>query len=354
VTKGELDQKLFDEVLSGAIDVLRLSANERARIVRRLKVLEAALIKKLSDRTLTELSKREVERVLEETDKIIDDAYEALQEQIDYPAISETVAEATAQSLEVTLGKDAVAIPKPDYFKAVASDVLIQGAPSRDWWRGQDQDTQRRFAAEVRKGLQSGETNQQIITRIVGSAGVPGVMDTARRNAAALVQTSVQTVANDARRATFDANPDVIKGLKQVSTLDGHTTLICVSYSGAEWNLKREPINGNDLPFNGGTPRHWNCRSLEIPITKSLRDLGIDLDDLPPSTRASSSGQISVNTSFNDYLKRRGKAYQDEVLGKGRADLWRAGKITLRDLVNGDGRPLSLAEIQARVQRKKR
>jgi hypothetical protein len=33
------------------------------------------------------------------------------------------------------------------------------------------------------------------------------------------------------------------------------------------------------------------------------------------------------------------------VLGKGRAELYRAGTITLQDLTNGAGRPLTLAEL---------
>jgi len=62
--------------------------------------------------------------------------------------------------------------------------------------------------------------------------------------------------------------------------------------------------------------------------------------------RASSSGVVKGSTTFAQYLERQTPAFQDEVLGKGRADLYRAGKITLRDLVSGRGAPISLKELQ--------
>ncbi len=347
------DEQIFDEIIAASLDMLRLSAAETTESFKRIKAMEAELIEMLSDFNTTDATKAKVSAFLKKINKTVVKGYDDLQEQLDLPGIAEIAAEHTQDTLKVVLGVDAIAAPTLAYFKSVASDVLIQGAPSADWWRGQSVDLQNKFAQQLRLGMGAGETNQQIISRIVGKSGAPGIMETSRRNAAALVQTSVQTVANDARRETFDSNTDVIKGIRQVSTLDSHTTIICVSYSGMEWDNERKPINGNTLKYGNGTPRHWNCRSVEVPITKTFRELGLDIDELEPSTRASEIGQISSKTTFNDFLERRGKDYQDEVLGKGRADLWRDGKITLRDLVSGDGRPLTLEELQAKVRKRK-
>ncbi len=344
-----VDEKLFDEVVNQALNLLRLSAGQRNATLKRLQEMQQELTQALAANDLGKLKRAEVEKFLEQTDKIISERYADIENGLEADAMALSVAEATASALEIAMGIDAAKMPRSDYFKSLASEVLIQGSPAADWWRGQTLDIQNKFKGQVRQGLLNNETNQQIIQRIVGKAGQPGVMDIARRNAASLVQTSVQAVANDARRATFDANDDLIKGLRQVSTLDGHTSLVCVSYSGAEWDIERQPINGNTLPFNGGCPRHFNCRSLEVPITKTFRELGLDIDEAPTSTRASADGQIAADTTFDGFLKRKGKAYQDRVLGEGRADLWREGKITLRDLVNGDGRPLSVAELQDMV-----
>lgn len=349
----EHDQKLFDEVIADAIDILRLSAAERAKVVVQLQRMQQELIGKLAEENIEGETLRTVKRVLKKTAKIIQSAYELIQGQLDLPGIAHTVADLTSHGLQFILGPTASALPIPGYFASVASNVLIEGAPSAEWWLAQEADARFKFANAVRAGLTANETNQKIIARIVGNEEQPGVMPMLKRNASALVHTSVQAVANDSRRNTFKANDNVIAAIRQVSTLDTHTSLICVAYSDKRWSLPDyEPIGPDGLPFNGGTPRHFQCRSVEVPVTKTFREMGIDIDEPAGSTRASDIGQVDASTTFDDFLKRRGQAYQDKVLGPGRAELWREGKITLRDLVNGEGNPISLEQLRDIAKRK--
>ena len=344
-------QAIFDGVISNALQVFRLAASQVGVTIERLKKLEQELVAKLSQEVITGAQQKKVERFLKETGDTIDNHYEQLQLNFDFQGIGQYVAGEIHNDLTVALGAEALKLPSQSYFKSLNSDVMIMGAPSTAWWKGQSEDLKLKFAQQVRQGLSGAETNQQIISRIVGKAGEPGIMETARRNAAALVQTSVQAVANDARRNVFIANDDVIKGIKQVSTLDSHTSLICISYSGCEWDLEFKPIGmaKTRKPYNGGTPRHFNCRSLEIPITKTFEELGLKgVKEAAATERASELGPIDANTSFDDFLKRRGQKYQDEMLGAGRAELWRDGKLTLRDLVNAKGRPLTLDELRSK------
>lgn len=59
-------------------------------------------------------------------------------------------------------------------------------------------------------------------------------------------------------------------------------------------------------------------------------------------------GQVAASTTFEAFLERKGKAFQDEMLGKGRAQLWRDGTITLPQLLDLKGNPLTLAELKAK------
>lgn len=270
-------------------------------------------------------------------------------------------------SIQIRMG---AGLPTEGYLAKLAGDTLIQGSPAKNWWLRQQLDTQFKVANQIRIGAAQGETNAQIIKRIVGeeatvkpvvsaptakaptpevSPGQPGVMPLAKKNAAAVVQTSMAAVSAAARRATLELNKDVTNGFMQVSTLDSHTSLTCIAYSGACWNWEYEPINGNDLPWNGGVPRHWNCRSAEVAIMKTLREMGIDMDDPDPGQRASAAGPIGAKTTFADFLKAMGPLYQDETLGKGRAELFRAGKLTSRQLVDMSGRPLKLETLKAEL-----
>lgn len=79
---------------------------------------------------------------------------------------------------------------------------------------------------------------------------------------------------------------------------------------------------------------------------KSFRELGLDIDEIEPGTRSSMDGQVSSGTTFNEWLKGKSPQFQKDYLGAGRYELYKDGKITLSQLVNQQGRTLSLAELR--------
>lgn len=85
-------------------------------------------------------------------------------------------------------------------------------------------------------------------------------------------------------------------------------------------------------------------------MLKSWRELGFDRDELPAATRASMDGQVPQDTSFEAWLSRQSQERQDAVLGPGRAQLWRDGGLTFRDLIDGNGRELTVEELRARAR----
>jgi hypothetical protein len=152
-------------------------------------------------------------------------------------------------------------------------------------------------------------------------------------------------VPNQARLATFQENSDIIKAVQQISTLDNRTTDICIAYNNQMWDVETlEPIDGAPA-FNGGPPRHFNCRSTLVPVTKSFEELGIDATE-QKGTRASMDGQVPDDITFDQYLEGKSREFQDELLGERRAELWRQDRITLQQLVDQRGRPLTVEELE--------
>lgn len=344
------EQQIADDLLTHTLDLFRLDASLRGNALNTLQRLQAELRAKLSAGDLTAFGKDATRRLLDEASAVIADYYQKIQNHVEEAlnALPEVQAQAIRDSL-TGVGYGAALAP-PTHFATAMTAVMIQGAPSSEWWSRQSADTQFRFSNAVRQGIVQGRTNQQIIGDVLGRGPGQGILEVSRRNAAALVQTSVQTVANVARLESFAQNADVVKGVEQISTLDGHTTDICIAYSGGQWDLEGKPLNGTKLPFKGGPPRHWNCRSLLVPKTKTFKELGIDVSEKRSTTRASADGQISAGTTFADFLTRKGEAFQNEILGPGRAQLWRDKKITLQQLLDLHGNPLSLAELQAKYK----
>jgi len=242
----------------------------------------------------------------------------------------------------------------PATIAALVTGTLVEGNVTAKWWKRQSADFLNGFMDEIRTSMQNGESLTQAITRVTGGTvdGVtlPGIMKTTKRKAGALVSTAMNTVANEAALQSYQLNADVIKWTTQVSTLDNRTSDICIAYSGQTWDIKTLlPVPPSTLPFNGGPARHFNCRSRLRPVTKSFRDLGIDLDEIPVSTRASVDGQVPADITFNQFLKKKSKTFQDDLLGKKRAELWRQDKINLTQLVDMRGNPMTLRQLEQRV-----
>lgn len=347
---GAVDLAIADEILAHAIDLFRVEASSQQQILRLITELRRELTALLQQEDLTAFTKARTEQLLRQASAVIDGYYAKIEGEsvIASKAVGEVQAKHVVSVLNDVLVHVEASLPTETFLARLVTNALIEGSPASAWWSRQSLDTGFRFANAVRAGLAAGETNADIVRRVAGGRGQVGVLDVSLRNARSLVHTAVQTVANAARRETFRKNADVIQGIRQLSTLDGRTTPVCIGYSGAEWDLDGKPINGTKLPYGNGVPRHWGCRSVEVPITKTFRELGIDLDEAPETMRAASGGPVSSNITFDEWLSRRTVEQQDEQLGAGRAQLWRAGKISLAQLLDLQGNPMSVRQLQAK------
>jgi hypothetical protein len=344
-----IDAQLADEIIAHAVDLLRLEAGTRARVLRLLEDLRAELAAKLREDKLTEFGKLRTQQLVKQASEIIDGYYAKMQGELSLAlqGAAQSSASNVANTITATFHRTVVGVlPTEKFLARLVSNVLIQGAPSAEWWSRQSQKTAFNFANAVRLGVAGGETNETIVRRLTKPRS--GVMDISARDARALIHTSIQTVAAEARRDTFKENRDVVKGMRQLSTLDGQTTVVCIAYAGGTWDLDGKPIMGWTKPYNGGVPRHWGCRSVEVPITKTFRELGLDVDELPPAMRASVDGPVPADITFDKWLRGRTQEQQDAQLGKGRAELWRAGKITLQQLLDLHGTPLTVGQLMAK------
>lgn len=258
-----------------------------------------------------------------------------------------------------------------DELKKLTDDTLIQGAKSADWWDRQGEDLQKRFGDQMRHGVLRGETLDQLTARVRGTqarAFTDGVMPATKRQAEALVRTSVQAVANETRDQFYKANADIVNAIQWIATLDSRTTHICMALSGKMWTTEGHKPIGHSLEYPGATA-HWNCRSTQVAVLKKWEDLvagqdeaeldeefrkqlaaqGFSPDEIAKikrNTRASMDGQVARDISFDEWLKSKPPEFQDQMLGKGKGRLFRDGKITLTDLVDQRLRPLTIDELE--------
>lgn len=205
----------------------------------------------------------------------------------------------------------------------------------------------------VRLGYVTGETTADIVRRIRGTKALgfkDGVLARSRREVATVVNTALSHTAQTARQAVVDANADLVKGVQWVSTLDQRTSPPCRIRDGLVYAPKTHKPIGHKIPWGDGPGRlHFNCRSTSVPVLKSYKELGLDIEDLPAGTRASMDGQVPADLKFGDWLLKQSPTRQDEILGPTRGRLLREGRLKLPDFYDGKGRPLTLAELRAKL-----
>lgn len=176
-----------------------------------------------------------------------------------------------------------------------------------------------------------------------------GLLDRSRRDVQAVVRTAISHYSAFAQQKVYDQNKDIIKGYTWVATLDNRTSLECAARDGLQYDTQFRPV-GHTLPWGAGPGLlHWQCRSRRSPIIKSWRDLGVDIDEFRPDTRSTLDGQVPDKINFEEWLKDQSVERQNEVLGVTKADLFRQGKLTLREMLDAKGKELTLDELRQKV-----
>jgi SPP1 gp7 family putative phage head morphogenesis protein len=339
------DRIIADKILANQLYLQRFTAGEKKRMFKVLLDMQTELKMKLTN-GFTDIERKRIKKLLFDCETIIKTYYSDLQTLLDLPEIAKQQVTATAKAIGA-IDLD-VSMPSSAVMKSMLSDQMLYGAPLKDWWAKQAGDVAFKFSAQVRQGMLQAENLQQIITRITGSVkhNIPGIMETSRRNASTLVHDAIMQTANDAKMLLYKENEDILNGVEWLATFDMNTCESCAGLHGAAWDLDGNNINGTTQSYEQA-PLHPNCRCLMVPITKSYKELGLDVPESNAGTRASDLGQVPADMTFSEFLKRHDEAYQDAMLGKGRAEMWRDGKITLSDLVMQNGRPITLEQLRA-------
>ncbi len=365
-----ISDKISDRFIRHAVNLGRFEAGTAKKALRLLNQLERDLVAQLASNdptgpTRTAFQQARLDALLSQTRATITKSYGKVKGATDRDlrGLAEVESDFTKVSINGSVGAAVMSVSVPETtLKHIAEDTLIEGAPSKAWWQKQAGDLQMRFGNQMRAGMMRGETVDELARRVRGmkqNGYVDGIMQLSRSQAKTLVRASVQAVSNAAREETFRANSDVVKGFQHLSTLDGRTTPICIAYSGGCWDLDGDPLPESpvQLPDPGIPPLHWGCRSTRIAILKSLDELLGDvgprkagaLGALSQSTQSSMDGQVAGDLTYEQWLEGKDEPFQRQVLGAGKWELWQSGKLSLTDLVDQSGRPMTLAQLREAV-----
>ena len=356
-----VNDKILDEITGHSVDLQRLDASVRKKVLKQLKTLEADLVEELRRSTLwnartTQTQQKRLKVLLEKTRETIKTAFSQIAKDNakELQQVSSLAEAQVVKTLNVSLNMEVASVGmSASVLNAIAKDTVFEGATNKEWWSRRSETFRLKFQDTIRKGLVKGQTVDELITALIGrrvNRYLDGALRSEYRGAEALVRTGIQSVANQARLEAYNQYNDLIKGIEWVATLDNRTSQVCRGLDGLTWDLDRNPI-GHKIKYPG-TTAHWNCRSTQVPIVKSWKELGAKgkYNEIPESTRASMDGQVSEKVGYEDWLKRKSKSFQEDVLGKTKRKLWQEGKVGFTDLVDQSGNALTIDQIQNKLK----
>lgn len=222
-------------------------------------------------------------------------------------------------------------------------------------WKNLAESTRNKALYAVRQGIEQGNTTAQIVAELRGKRTrmpngsyeyVGGIVDEVRRNGIeANVRTIRSHVANTAMQETFSVLG--FDYLKYVSVLDGRTTTGCAVLDQTVWK-KGDP----NIVY---PPRHYNCRAILIGVDKDGKIDGKrpfvadtrSVKNIPKDERAGIIGQVNASTTYPQWFKNQSAAFQKEVLGPTKYDLYKKGGYSFDRFVDELGKPYTIAELRS-------
>ena len=355
---GSVNTMLRDSMIDRAINLQHYSNAEAQKMIALLNRVDADLSAKLL-KSIQGLdvagTAAHMERILESVREINRDVYASLERELRADLKELSGRELGFQEMAVTRALPSgvlvnVQLSKvsPRQVWSAAMSRPFQGRLLKEWIKGLEATRAARVRDAVRKGIVEGQTTDEIVRTIVGRKSakyLDGIINTDRKSVVSVVRTAIAHVSGNARQAFFEENDDLIKAVVWTSTLDTGTTAICMRRDGLKYTIDGKPIGHNTSYLAGPGRSHWSCRSVGVPITKSWRELGFDIDEVDEGTRSSMDGYVPAKTTYKDWFAKQSAARQDEVLGPTRGKLYRSGDFTLNQFHNNQGRMIRLDKL---------
>ncbi len=196
------------------------------------------------------------------------------------------------------------------------------------------------FGRNIRDGLLSGETTQEMTRRLYGLLKFEGGAKMNNNQIATLVKTSVQSVSNQAAQTVYEANQDITKEYKWIATLDSRTAPECriLDQTVHKYGQGPEP------------PQHFGCRCRTTAVL-DYKALGVDPPEYKYAKRAGEGGSVPIGMSYGKWLSNQSTSYKGLALGQSKVKYFNAltskygADEALKKLIRQDGSPKTLEQL---------
>lgn len=251
----------------------------------------------------------------------------------------------------------------------IVDSATVLNASQDDWWDKLALDAKRNFSMGVRAGAAQRQAGQQLVNSAIGKRKVRatravddqiqtfyehsgGMMDRTKNDVESIVTTLAASVASAVVAALTELNSRFFNGKQVIAVLDNRTSVLCRGRDHMAWDGDGDPIEstGANFPYPGEPPFHPRCRSIMVPILKNFNQLKRIIPNLPNSLASELDGKATRKQTYQQWFGKQSKANQLEILGPGRYAVYQTGKMSLADMLNFKGNPLTVEQLRAKAQ----
>ncbi len=265
--------------------------------------------------------------------------------------------------------RDAVDLVSPVVFpwKTVAVGTITalvarrayMGRTLRQWLASIEDDEMVRIRAAITAGMRDTLSAADIARAVVGTVslgGTDGATMTTRRALETIIKTGANFFPGEARDAWITLQKGLVSQELYVAVLDGRTTPVCRANDGGVWDIGKGPH----------PPLHPNCRSHRVPLIDGVKaglrtgkawterllarewgryDGRETYEEFRRRRISELTGPVPLETSYSEWLREQSTEFQDEIMGKAKAQLFRRGGLTLDKFVNVQGKAYTLKDL---------
>lgn len=260
-------------------------------------------------------TKASIRKALVEVNKLIDDTFDSIELDILEELKDWLLAEITwvAKNEEVNITEE-----DRNAFIAVILASLVRGNTLGQWLRGIRNNVKIQVRTNVLNGVNDKLNLMQILRTIRGSSSrrfKDGIWSKISNHLDSISNTAIQAYSNQAKMEIWQEAS--AKKYIWLSVLDSRTSHICRGRSNKIYVVGDGPT----------PPAHPRCRSSIMLYTKGM--------DIPQS--------------YSEWLRKQPREDVEDILGKGKANLFLSNKITLDKFTKPSGRELTLKELKAKL-----
>jgi hypothetical protein len=288
-------------------------------------------------------ARERLQRVFKETDSMV----KALTNKLSKP-ISKAIGEAGAYSYKDTNrimswggrvnGYDNVS-RSASQIASMVQDEKLGGNYLDDWLWKALKDENGALKAEIAAGQIRGTGYKKLMGDLGGRFDNMLSAKGNKQNIETVTKSYIQSSNALAHKEIYEANANIIDSIEWSAILENGNTS-----TGRGTCPRCAALDGQIYKTVDGAPPcplHPRCRCMLLPITKTWKELGFDIDEMEPiyndwyirSPGRKILQKGTINGSYADWWATRGTTFQNNAIGPRRADLVRSGAIDFDELV---------------------